>query len=340
MSRFNLIDLSTLTPPDVVETIDFESIKLDILQDLVTRDPSFSALLESDPAVKLVEAFAYREMMLRQRINDAANANMLATALGSDLDNLAALFGVERMSFTDALGNVTSETDDRLRLRAQLAPDAFSCAGPGNAYIYFAFSADLRVADASAFSPSTGNVVVTIYSTDNAGVASADLISAVAAALNADDVRPLERIAGGAAMMVHVVPRLGPPQGVRPEIVAVLAVVGERAKREIAPQPMVSELGLRPAPQITREQSERQIASRDGTIQQCPHAGKKMDATVRQLGGKCHHIAVEVAGEILLGGRHAEFPENLPDDPAVGAAGKIDVVEPSVDAENSQKRRL
>ena len=191
MSRFNLIDLSTLTPPDVVETIDFESIKLDILQDLVTRDPSFSALLESDPAVKLVEAFAYRELMLRQRINDAANANMLATALGSDLDNLAALFGVLRMSFTDAQGNVTSETDDRLRLRAQLAPDAFSCAGPGNAYIYFAFSADLRVADASAFSPAPGNVVVTIYSTDNGGAASPDLLAAVSAALNADDVRPL-----------------------------------------------------------------------------------------------------------------------------------------------------
>jgi len=170
MSRFNLIDLSTLTPPDVVETIDFESIKLDILQDLVTRDPSFSALLESDPAVKLVEAFAYREMMLRQRINDAANANMLATALGSNLDNLAALFGVQRMTFTDAQGNVTSETDDRLRLRAQLAPDAFSCAGPGNAYIYFAFSADLR---------------------DNGGVASPYLLAAVSAALNADDVRPL-----------------------------------------------------------------------------------------------------------------------------------------------------
>ena len=191
MSRFNLIDLSTLTPPDVVETIDFESIKLDILQDLVTRDPSFSALLESDPAVKLVEAFAYREMMLRQRINDAANANMLATALGADLDNLAALFGVERMTFTDAQGNVTTETDDRLRLRAQLAPDAFSCAGPGNAYIFFAFSADLRVADASAFSPAPGNVVVTIYSNDNGGVASPDLLAAVSAALNADDVRPL-----------------------------------------------------------------------------------------------------------------------------------------------------
>jgi len=196
MSRFNLIDLSTLTPPDVVETIDFESIKLDILQDLVTRDPSFSALLESDPAVKLVETFAYREMMLRQRINDAANANMLATALGSDLDSLAGLFGVERMSFTDAQGNVTSETDDRLRLRAQLAPDAFSCAGPGNAYIYFAFSADLRVADASAFSPAPGNVVVTIYSTDNGGAASPDLLAAVSAALNADDVRPLTDVVG------------------------------------------------------------------------------------------------------------------------------------------------
>jgi phage-related baseplate assembly protein len=191
MSRFNLIDLSTLTPPDVVETIDFESIKLAILQDLVARDPSFSALLESDPAIKLVEAFAYREMLLRQRINDAANASMLATALGPDLDNLAGLFGVERMSFTDAHGNVTSETDDRLRLRVQLAPNAFSCGGPGNAYIYFAFSADLRVADASAFSPSPGHVVVTVYSSDNGGVATPELLAAVSRALNADEVRPL-----------------------------------------------------------------------------------------------------------------------------------------------------
>lgn len=191
MSRFNLIDLSTLAAPDMVETVDFETIKLDILEDLVARNPDFTALLESDPGVKLVEAFAYREMQLRQRINDAAKSCMLATSSGTGLDNLSALFSVERMSFTDAEGNVTAETDERLRLRAQLAPAALSCAGPANAYLYFAYSADLRVADASAYSPSAGAVMVTIYSTDNAGVPDAELLAAVSTALNADDVRPL-----------------------------------------------------------------------------------------------------------------------------------------------------
>jgi phage-related baseplate assembly protein len=191
MSRFNLIDLSTLQPPGVVETIDYQSIKLAILEDLVARDPSFTALLESDPAVRLVEAFAYREMVLRQRINDAAQSNLIATATGADLDNLAAFYGVQRATSADASGNTLTETDDRLRLRVQLAPDALSCAGPANSYLYFAFSADMRVADASAVSPAPGHVVVSIYSTDNAGVPAADLLAAVTAALNADDVRPL-----------------------------------------------------------------------------------------------------------------------------------------------------
>jgi phage-related baseplate assembly protein len=191
MSRFNLIDLSTLQPPGVVETIDYQSIKLAILEDLVARDPSFTALLESDPAVRLVEAFAYREMVLRQRINDAAQSNLIATAMGADLDNLAAFYSVKRATSVDASGNTLTETDDRLRLRVQLAPEALSCAGPANSYLYFAFSADMRVADASAVSPAPGHVVVSIYSTDNAGVPAADLLAAVTAALNADDVRPL-----------------------------------------------------------------------------------------------------------------------------------------------------
>jgi phage-related baseplate assembly protein len=203
MSRFNLIDLSSLAAPDIVETIDFESIKLDILTDLVARDPDFSALLESDPGVKLVEAFAYREMLLRQRINDATKSNLLATATGTSLDHLATLFGVERMSFTDAMGITTAESDDRLRIRLQLAPAAFSCGGPSNAYLYFAFSTDLTVADASVYSPGPGQVMITIYSSENDGVPSAELLAAVSSALNADDVRPLTDVVQVQAATIH-----------------------------------------------------------------------------------------------------------------------------------------
>ena len=45
--------------------------------------------LESDPLVKYLEENAYREVIWRQRVNDAARANMLAYATKSDLDNMA-----------------------------------------------------------------------------------------------------------------------------------------------------------------------------------------------------------------------------------------------------------
>lgn len=43
-----------------------------------------------------MEVCAYRELLLRQRINQAAKSNLLAFATGTDLDNLGALYDVER----------------------------------------------------------------------------------------------------------------------------------------------------------------------------------------------------------------------------------------------------
>ncbi|NUV25651.1 hypothetical protein MS6204_04603 [Escherichia coli] len=42
--------------------------------------------LESEPATKLLQENAYRELLLRQRINEAAQAVMVAYAMGGDLD--------------------------------------------------------------------------------------------------------------------------------------------------------------------------------------------------------------------------------------------------------------
>ncbi len=41
--------------------------------------------LESEPATKLLQENAYRELLLRQRINEAAQAVMVAYAMGGDL---------------------------------------------------------------------------------------------------------------------------------------------------------------------------------------------------------------------------------------------------------------
>lgn len=197
MSNFDDIDLSQVSAPDVVETLDFETILAEIKEDFVTRYPDYSADLESDPVAKLLETTAYRELVLRQRVNDGARAVMLAHATGADLDNLAALFHIARQVVDpgdpDATPAVeaTYETDARLRTRAQLAMEAVTTAGSEGSYVFHALSADTRVLDVNVASPDPGEVVVTILDTENDGVADAELLSIVSAALNADDVRPL-----------------------------------------------------------------------------------------------------------------------------------------------------
>ena len=197
MSAFTNIDLSSLPAPVVVEQLSFETIFAAMLADLQARDPEFSALVESDPAYKILEVAAYREVIIRQRINDAARATMLAYALGSDLDHIGALFGVTRLVITEAnLSTIppvpaVMESDTDFRRRITLSLEGFSTAGPEGAYIFHALAADGDVLDASATSPNPGEVVVSVLSRTGDGTAGAPLLAAVEAALNAETVRPL-----------------------------------------------------------------------------------------------------------------------------------------------------
>lgn len=323
MSSFTAIDLSQLPAPSVVEPLDYEQILGAMLADLKARDPSFDALVESDPAYKILEVAAYRELLIRQRVNDAGRSVMLAYATGSDLDHLGALMGVSRLVddgeerkaevaiitrgyyiqgitqvFREAtlsgyirrreagalaplevqfvripdpsptgpydswhvtvsvvgskiilegfpsqsgefnpnnvkaaieanaeanalvevivlgfgtvplyyshLENQTmrllggrdatdpfTEDDPAFRRRIQLAPEAFSVAGPQGAYVFHALSTDVEVLDAHASSPDPGEVLVTIMSRFDNGVASVGLCNAVEQHLSSDDIRPL-----------------------------------------------------------------------------------------------------------------------------------------------------
>ena len=58
MSRFTAINLSGLASPDVIETLDYETIVKDMRDDLVARFPAIAGVidLESEPARKLIEA--------------------------------------------------------------------------------------------------------------------------------------------------------------------------------------------------------------------------------------------------------------------------------------------
>lgn len=231
MSQFTAINLALVPAPKVVESLDFEQIFADILQQLIVLLPEFETFLESDPVMKLLEVAAYRELLLRQRINDAARAVMLPYSVGPDLDNLGALFGVTRLLITPA--DTTSippvpavyERDDDFRYRIQLSLEGLSTAGPEGAYIFHALSASGQVLDASAtsFPPDDikqivynvlashsasaplladmqaaldsakwpGDVEITVLSREADGTASGELVDMVEASLSAENVRPL-----------------------------------------------------------------------------------------------------------------------------------------------------
>lgn len=205
------IDLTQLPAPSVVEQLNFETILAEMLADYQLRYPTYDALIESDPAYKLLETAAYRELQLRQRVNDAARAVMLAFAGGTDMDQLAALQNVQRLLISaadpDAVPPVPAvyETDTRLRERTQLAPEGQSTAGPTGAYEFHALSADATVLDVDISSPAAVQVVVTVLSTVGDGTPDQILLDAVTAAL-ADDkkVRPLtDQVTVQAATIVN-----------------------------------------------------------------------------------------------------------------------------------------
>lgn len=199
MTRYTRIDLAALPAPPVVEALDYEAILDAALADLAARAPEAAAVLdlESEPLVKLMQVFAYREVLLRQRINDAARAVMLPYAVGADLDNLAAIFGVQRLTLTPAdpatipPTPAVMETDDDFRGRVQLALEAQSTAGPRGAYEFWALGADADVKDVGVDSPAPGEVRVTVLSRQGDGTPSAAVLTAVTDALNAEEVRPL-----------------------------------------------------------------------------------------------------------------------------------------------------
>ena len=192
-SGFTAINLSAMAPPDIIETLDYEAIVADMRDDLVARFPAIVGVidLESEPARKLIESFAYRELLLRARINDAARAVLLASSYDSNLDHLAALFATSRMLVEDENGDLVEEDDARLRRRVQLAPEAFSVAGPEGAYVYHALTIASWARDASAIMTRPGRVKVTMLRAGTDPAPTRDEREEVRLALAGNDVRPL-----------------------------------------------------------------------------------------------------------------------------------------------------
>jgi phage-related baseplate assembly protein len=178
------IDFARLPPPDVIETIVYEDLFQRYKDEVLAKNPKLALTLTQSPTNVVLGAEAYGEMLVRARVNAAARAVMLAFAKGADLDNLAAFFGVER---------ATGETDDSLRRRAQLAPEAFTTAGSEGAYIFQALSADPAVIrDATAVKvDDKGRVRICVMANGTNPVPTTATILKVRDRLNSKGIKPL-----------------------------------------------------------------------------------------------------------------------------------------------------
>jgi len=155
---------------------------------------AFAQMRESDPGLKLVEVWAYRELLLRARINDAVKGMLVPYADETTLPYLAAWLGLERKVIDpgDPANGVpaTLEPIEDFRDRIINASSTWSVAGPRSAYVQLSLQASDLVADANAYSPNPGEVQVYILGPGGA-IPDAQTIAEVDAYLSAEERRPL-----------------------------------------------------------------------------------------------------------------------------------------------------
>ncbi|MBQ4844935.1 baseplate J/gp47 family protein [Pseudoalteromonas sp. MMG005] len=171
MPTSQLLDLSKLPAPAVLEQLDAEQLLSTLKNMLITNNPELASTLalESDPLTQLLNAYAYQSSLLRARVNDAAKSTLLASAMGSDLDHIATRYSVTRLA---------GESDERLRQRILKAFHSLNTAGTQESYEYHTLSADARVKDVFVTSPSPSHIVITILSNETPkGLPSNDLMN-------------------------------------------------------------------------------------------------------------------------------------------------------------------
>lgn len=104
------------------------------------------------------------------------------------VDSITYVAGVENISLT--LGGTDAESDERLRGRVQLAPEAFSTCGPQAAYRYWAMSVSPGIKDVAVWSPEPGQVCLAPLMAGGE-LPSSEIINLVGAAVLDTKRRPL-----------------------------------------------------------------------------------------------------------------------------------------------------
>lgn len=176
------IDLTRLPKPEVVKLLDAQTILAENLALFAEQMPMHDLKI-GDPVYNTLAMMAAREVTIRQEFNDYSLENMLAYSAGTNLDNLAGLSGSLRAN---------AEQDDALRIRAQLAPEGYSTAGPFDGYIKLVLdAAPDEIKSVQPVSPTPNTVDLYILSAEGDGTASVELLAKVYAAANNKFERPI-----------------------------------------------------------------------------------------------------------------------------------------------------
>ncbi|TEY00210.1 baseplate J/gp47 family protein [Campylobacter sp. US33a] len=114
-SYFKQSFLKDIPYPQIIEELDFEKILKDLEELFKSFLKESVGLLESDPFKAILEALAYREMIIRARINESIKATYLHYAKGSDLDNVVANgYLIERLKGAKPIAKVEFELNTLL----------------------------------------------------------------------------------------------------------------------------------------------------------------------------------------------------------------------------------
>lgn len=211
--RYSVIDPTQLGVMQVIVPSDEEAILARRMATLKERwtaaDPPYGAEydvegLEFDPLKVGQEVGTSYQLNLESRVNQAARDTTLAFAYGSTLDGIASRYpgGVPRLPVVAnprpfATFPQDWERDSRYRKRIWLSPNAFSTAGPAEAYEYWAMTAAPTLADVKAMAVRTldGPVVqVTCQGAGWDGMPTPDELLAVRKMLDKPSIRPLTDI--------------------------------------------------------------------------------------------------------------------------------------------------
>lgn len=173
----------TVSGPVIIEALDIEAIFQELADLYAELNPAYTEIrnLDSTPEAKLLQAFAYREFHIRQRLNDVFRSYLIAYASGTTLDHLSAFYDVTRLA---------GEMDSDLRRRVMLTIAGRSAGGPEERYKAIALGASPKVRDVELWREGKEPTIhVSVLSRDGSGAASPELLEIVKDALEAPEVR-------------------------------------------------------------------------------------------------------------------------------------------------------